>query len=193
MIQLSAIEDALTLHQGIGSTSVVRTASSRLRWITALLLFVAAALAIVLPFISATLLTIALGSVAVVAGLSQLLRVLAGGDLRSRLFRGLSALLYLAGGLWVLIDPIDSEVSLTLFAGLLLTFEGVMELAVAASGSGPARGPVLLDGIVTAILGGLLIAEWPSDSVWAVGTLLGFTLAMSAINLLSAPPAAEAP
>lgn len=172
---------------------MVRTASSRLRWITALLLFVAAALAIVLPFISATLLTIALGSVAVVAGLSQLLRVLAGGDLRSRLFRGLSALLYLAGGLWVLIDPIDSEVSLTLFAGLLLTFEGVMELAVAASGSGPARGPVLLDGIVTAILGGLLIAEWPSDSVWAVGTLLGFTLAMSAINLLSAPSAAEAP
>lgn len=168
-------------------------ASPRLRWITALLLLVAAGLAIVLPFVSATLLTIALGSVAVVAGLSQLLRLLAAGELRSRLFRGLSALLYLAGGVWVLIDPIDSEVSLTLFAGLLLTFEGVMELAVAASGRSPARAPVLVDGIVTAVLGGLLIAEWPSDSVWAVGTLLGITLGMSALNLLTAPSTPELP
>ena len=168
-------------------------ASGTLRWVTALLLFVAAGLSIVLPFVSATLLTIALGSVAVVAGISQLLRLLAGGDVRSRVFRGLSALLYLAGGLWVLINPIDSEVSLTLFAGLLLTFEGVMELAAAAAGNGPARGLVLIDGIVTAVLGGLLIAEWPSDSIWAVGTLLGITLGMSAINLLSAPAPAANP
>lgn len=165
------------------------SASGPLRWITALLLFLAAGLSIVLPFVSATLLTIALGSVAVVAGVSQLLRLLAVGDTRSRIFRGLSALLYLAGGLWVLIDPLDSEVSLTLFAGLLLTFEGVMELAAAAAGSGPARGLVLVDGIVTAVLGGLLVAEWPSDSIWAVGTLFGITLGMSAINLLSAPSA----
>ncbi len=162
-------------------------ASGSLRWITALLLFLAAGLSIVLPFVSATLLTIALGSVAVVAGVSQLLRLSAGGDTRSKIFRGLSALLYLGGGLWVLIDPIDSEVSLTLFAGLLLTFEGVMELAVAASGNGPARGLVLIDGVVTAVLGGLLIAEWPSDSIWAVGTLMGITLGMSAINLITAP------
>lgn len=162
-------------------------ASGTLRWVTALLLFLAAGLSILLPFVSATLLTLALGSVAGVAGISQLLRLLGGGDTRSRIFRGLSALLYLAGGLWVLVDPIDSEISLTLFAGLLLTFEGVMELAGAASGNGPARGLVLIDGVITAVLGGLLIAEWPSDSVWAVGTLLGITLGMSAINLLSAP------
>jgi uncharacterized membrane protein HdeD (DUF308 family) len=185
--------DLPTIAKRIAPTFVFTPASPRLRWITALLLLVAAGLAIVLPFVSATLLTIALGSVAVVAGLSQLLRLLAAGELRSRLFRGLSALLYLAGGVWVLIDPIDSEVSLTLFAGLLLTFEGVMELAVAASGRSPARAPVLVDGIVTAVLGGLLIAEWPSDSVWAVGTLLGITLGMSALNLLTAPSTPELP
>jgi uncharacterized membrane protein HdeD (DUF308 family) len=166
---------------------VFSPASGSLRWITALLLFLAAGLSIVLPFVSATLLTIALGSVAVVAGVSQLLRLTASGDTRSKIFRGLSALLYLGGGIWVLIDPIDSEVSLTLFAGLLLTFEGVMELAAAAAGNGPARGLVLIDGVVTAVLGGLLIAEWPSDSIWAVGTLMGITLGMSAINLLTAP------
>jgi uncharacterized membrane protein HdeD (DUF308 family) len=46
---------------------------------------------------------------------------------------------------------------------------------------------VLLDGIITAILGVMLISEWPSDSLWAIGTLLGIGLGFSAINLVTAP------
>jgi uncharacterized membrane protein HdeD (DUF308 family) len=46
---------------------------------------------------------------------------------------------------------------------------------------------VLADGIVTAVLGGLLIAEWPHSGTWAIGTMLGIGLAFSALNLLTAP------
>ncbi|MFM9104432.1 MAG: hypothetical protein ACKOPS_25220, partial [Cyanobium sp.] len=59
--------------------------------------------------------------------------------------------------------------------------------ASAAAGQGQARGLVLLDGIVTAIRGVLLIAEWPSDSLWAIGTLFGIGLGFSAVNLITAP------
>lgn len=166
-------------------------ASPTLRWLTAALLFAAAGLSIVLPFVSATLLTIAIGAVAVIAGVSQVLRLTGEADLKGKIFRLLSGLLYFGGGIWVLAFPIDSEVSLTLFVGFLLAFEGVMELAAAATSGGPARGLVLIDGIVTAILGGMLIAEWPTDSIWAIGTLFGIGLAFSAINLLTAPPAAQ--
>jgi uncharacterized membrane protein HdeD (DUF308 family) len=65
-----------------------------------------------------------------------------------------------------------------------------MELAAAAASQGEARGLVLIDGVVTAILGGLLVAEWPSDSLWAVGTLFGISLFFSAFRLLTT--AAEA-
>jgi uncharacterized membrane protein HdeD (DUF308 family) len=51
----------------------------------------------------------------------------------------------------------------------------------------PARGLVLLDGIVTAVLGGMLIAEWHSDRLWAIGLLFGIDLAFSALNLITAP------
>jgi len=98
----------------------------------------------------------------------------------------------LGGGVWVLALPVASEVSLTLFVGFLLAFEGVMELAAAATGQGAARGLVLIDGIVTAVLGGMLIAEWPSDSIWAIGMLFGIGMAFSAINLLTAPPSQPA-
>jgi uncharacterized membrane protein HdeD (DUF308 family) len=48
---------------------------------------------------------------------------------------------------------------------------------------------VLLDGIVTAVLGGLLIAEWPLSGTWAIGTMFGIGLGFSAMNLLTAPAA----
>ena len=162
-------------------------ASPALRWVTAALLLAAAGLSVVLPFVSATLLTIAVGAVSVIAGVSQILRLTGEAEVKGKIFRLLSGLLYLGGGIWVLAFPVASEVSMTLFVGFLLAFEGVMELAAAASGQGAARGLVLLDGIVTAVLGGMLIAEWPSDSIWAIGILFGIGMAFSAVNLLIAP------
>ena len=103
------------------------------RRIAAVLLIVASVAAILLPFASATLLTIGLGGIVFVAGVTQLLRI---GDIpnnQGKLFKGLSGLLYIGGAVFILIDPIDSEISLTLFAGVLLLIEGVMELATGAS------------------------------------------------------------
>jgi uncharacterized membrane protein HdeD (DUF308 family) len=163
-----------------------------LRRLTAVLLFVAAAASVVLPFISATALTLSFGVLAAVAGVTQLLRLGQAEGAKGKLFRALSGLFYLAAGLWVVADPLDSEVSLTLFIGLMLLFEGVMELAAAAASQGEARGLVLVDGLVTALLGGLLVAEWPSDSLWAVGTLFGISLFFSAVRLLGSPEAPSA-
>ncbi|MFM1798332.1 MAG: hypothetical protein RLZZ117_610 [Cyanobacteriota bacterium] len=163
-------------------------ASPRLRWLTIALLLAGSALSLLLPFVSAAFLTILLGSAAVVASLTQFLRLSGEADTRGKVFRALSGVLYLIGGLSCLVFPIQSTISLTLFIGCLLAVEGVMELAAAATRAVPARALVLLDGIITAVLGGMLIAEWPSDSVWAIGTLFGLSLAFSAINLLTASP-----
>ena len=162
-----------------------------LRWITAALLFLAAAASVALPFLSATALTLSIGVIAAVAGVGQLLRLgqVEGG--KARIFRGLTGTFYLAAGLWVVAYPVQSEVSLTLFVGLLLIAEGVMELAAAAASQAEARPLVLADGVITALLGGLLVAEWPTDSLWAVGTLFGISLFFTGVRLLSAP-AAEA-
>jgi uncharacterized membrane protein HdeD (DUF308 family) len=161
--------------------------SPTLRRITAALLLLAALLAIALPFVSSTLLTIALGGVAIAAGVSQLLRLTGSAGGQAKVFRGLSAALYLLGGVSLLAFPVQSTLSLTLFLGFLLAIEGVMELAAAAAGAVPARGLVLLDGIVTTVLGGLLIVEWPLSGTWAIGTMVGIGLGISAVNLLTAP------
>lgn len=162
--------------------------------IAAILLTLAAIAAIVLPFLSATLLTVGLGGVAFAAGVGQFLRLGGPDGAAAKLFRALSGILYCAAAVWVLIDPIDSEVSLTLFAGVLLLVNGVMELAAGATSGNKSGGIVVVDGLITSLLGLFLLLEWPSDSVWALGTLFGVGLFMTALNLFradaSAPPSA---
>ena len=67
--------------------AVSAPASPKLRWITATLLLVAAGLAIALPFLSSTLVTIALGGVAIAAGISQVLRLTSVEGSRGKVFR----------------------------------------------------------------------------------------------------------
>ena len=157
------------------------------RRIAAVLLVIAAIAAILLPFVSATLLTIGIGGIAFAAGIGQFLRLGDASNSQGKLFRVLSGLLYIGGAIFILIDPIDSEVSLTLFAGILLLVEGVMELASGASASGPAGGLSIVDGILTSLIGVLLVVEWPFDSLWALGTLFGVALFTSALKLFTSP------
>ena len=152
----------------------------------AILLTVAAITAMVLPFLSAPLLTLGLGGVAFAAGIGQLLRLGESDGTAAKVFRALSGLLYCAAAAWVVIDPIDSEISLTLFAGVLLLVNGVMELAAGASSGKQSGGIVVVDGLITSLLGLFLLLEWPSDSVWALGTLFGVGLLMTALNLFRA-------
>jgi len=160
--------------------------SERQRQIASALLILGAVAAILLPFISATLLTLALGGIAFSTGVSQLLRL--GQDQPTgKLFRLLSALLYIGGALFILIDPIEGEISLTLFAGVVVLVEGIMELAAGATSKGRMAGLVPLDGLLSAGIGLLLVLEWPSDSIWALGTLFGITLFSSALKLLKQP------
>ena len=159
--------------------------SKNQRQLSAALLILGGGAAILLPFISATLLTLALGGIAFSAGVSQLLRL--GQEATGKLFRLLSALLYIGGSLFILIDPIEGEISLTLFAGVVVLVEGIMELAAGATSKAPMAGLVLLDGLLSAGIGLLLVLEWPSDSVWALGTLFGVTLFSSAFKLLQQP------
>ena len=88
-----------------------------------------------------------------------------------------------------MVDPIEGEISLTLFAGVVILVQGIMELAAGATSKGPMAGLVLLDGLLSAGIGLLLVLEWPSDSIWALGTLFGITLFTSALKLLQKPSA----
>jgi uncharacterized membrane protein HdeD (DUF308 family) len=41
---------------------------------------------------------------------------------------------------------------------------------------------MLIDGVITLLLGLLIYVQWPSSSAWAIGTLVGVSMIMSGIS-----------
>jgi len=41
---------------------------------------------------------------------------------------------------------------------------------------------VLIDGIVTLLLGLMIYLQWPSSSAWVIGTLVGISLIISGVT-----------
>jgi uncharacterized membrane protein HdeD (DUF308 family) len=73
--------------------------------------------------------------------------------------------------------------SLTLVLAIFLLFEGVLELILYFRIRRIRHaGWILFDGLITLLLGFFIWVQWPSSSVWVIGTLVGISLIFSGIS-----------
>ena len=94
-------------------------------------------------------------------------------------------LVYLIGGLYFLTHTIMGVSTLTLLLSGVIVAEGVLEMvAYFRLKSVHGASWLLINGIVTLLLGGLIWFHWPSSSVWAIGTLVGVNLLMTGMSRL---------
>jgi uncharacterized membrane protein HdeD (DUF308 family) len=87
---------------------------------------------------------------------------------------------YIFIGGYLLFRPVVGVATLTLMLAFLFLVEGVLDFMLwwkSRSASGALW--ILLDSIVTLILGGMIYVQWPSSSAWAIGTLVGISMMMS--------------
>jgi uncharacterized membrane protein HdeD (DUF308 family) len=138
---------------------------------------------ILYPFITATLTTIVLGWTLIFVGGAQLIFALKSGNLGQRFWKILSGLLYGAVGIMLVSMPVRGVAALTGLLGGLFIAQGVFQM-IAAFKERPVEGWgwVLIDGIWSLLLGVLVLAQWPSSSVWAIGTLVGASVFVSGIS-----------
>ena len=148
-----------------------------------ILMFICGLIAIALPLISSIGIVILLAWVILFAGLSHLVFAFHSRGVGSVLWQILLAVLYVVAGIYLLIHPVLGVVSLTLVLAVFLVLEGIVEIALYFGLRGVQHsGWVLLDGIITLILGILIWRQWPSSSVWVIGTLIGISLIFSGIS-----------
>ena len=89
----------------------------------------------------------------------------------------LGGLLYLFVGMICILNPIFASVVLTLALGAGLIAAAAVRIYLAFQlPSGAPRAMVLLAGAVTGLLGLVIVAHWPANSVYVLGTLLGIDL-----------------
>src|SRR6266446_9307652 len=148
-----------------------------------ILMFICGILAISLPLASSIGIVILLAWLILFAGISHLIFAFHSHSIGGFLWQILLALIYGATAIYMLMNPLLGVLSLTLVLAVFLLVEGILEMAL-YFGIRRVRysGWVLFDGIVTLILGIFIWAQWPSSSVWVIGTLVGISLMFSGIS-----------
>jgi uncharacterized membrane protein HdeD (DUF308 family) len=101
----------------------------------------------------------------------------------SLIWRLLVGLAYVFFGVYLLARPALGVVSLTLVLATLFLVEGVLNIVLffrirSLQGSSW----VLIDGIITLLLGLMIYTQWPSSSAWAIGTLVGVSMIISGVT-----------
>jgi uncharacterized membrane protein HdeD (DUF308 family) len=96
------------------------------------------------------------------------------------------AVLTVIVGLWLIIEPHNGTLTLTLVLGIYFLFMGLTRATVAFVNRGqPNAGLLGLSGVCGLLIGILILAKWPSSADWAIGLLVGIDLIFAGWTLCS--------
>jgi uncharacterized membrane protein HdeD (DUF308 family) len=165
-------------------SDIVRRAST-LSILWGVLLIVLGVMAISSPMIAAVAVNVVISWLIVLAGVVHLAVAFHRREVGSMIWRSLVGLAYIFFGGYLIAHPVIGVASLTLVLASLFLIEGILDIALYFQARA-IRGSswMLIDGIITLLLGLLIYMQWPSSSAWAIGTLVGVSMIISGVTRL---------
>lgn len=153
--------------------------------VVGILLIIFGIVAIATPAIAGTAVVLVIGSVMLIAGIAQTISAFRVESGSSRWVPLVLGIITAAAGLVVLGHPLLGLSFLTLLLTVYFIVEGVWKIFASLSYR-PASGwiALLISGILTLLLGGLIWAQWPVSGLWAVGVLVGVNLLFTGLSLV---------
>jgi uncharacterized membrane protein HdeD (DUF308 family) len=148
-----------------------------------ILLTVLGVIAIALPAVTTLVTETWISLILVSAGSAKLVYAFQTRDRGGFLWKLLLGILYIVTGIMLFVKPYTGVLTLTLLLGSFLLTEGVFELLLAFRlRPQPNWTWALVNGIVTLILGGMILSHWPFNAPWLIGTLVGVSVLFSGIS-----------
>jgi uncharacterized membrane protein HdeD (DUF308 family) len=146
------------------------------------LLIVFGMVAVGMPLLAAVAVSALVAWLIVLAGIVHLMlafRVHGAGNMIWKMLVGIA---YVAFGAYLILHPLLNVVSLTLLLASLFLIEGILNIVLYVK-MRPIHGSswLLIDGIITLLLGLMIYMQWPSSSAWAIGTLVGISMIFSGV------------
>jgi uncharacterized membrane protein HdeD (DUF308 family) len=142
-------------------------------------------LAIIEPGVAGLAVTILVGWLLIFGGVAHLVAAFSGGGAGHVVWQVLIGIVYIVGGFYFLTHPLLGLGTLTLLLGVIILTEAVFEvIAYFRTRHEGGSGWLLVNALITLLLGGLIWSQWPWSSVWAIGTLVGVNLLMTGISRL---------
>lgn len=170
---------------------VVRNNRSRFRTV-GIVLIVLGVLAILFPLVFSIAAKTLLGWIFLLTGAAMLYLAFQAKGWRSGLWTGLIAVMHIALGVYLGLFALTGLIGLTFLMGLMFLVQGAFECMISLQHR-PKKGWgwLALNGVVTLLLGILLIAGLPGTALWAIGLFLGINFLSSGIALMALSKAAE--
>jgi uncharacterized membrane protein HdeD (DUF308 family) len=88
----------------------------------------------------------------------------------------LAAILFGIAGLLLVARPVISAEVLTLFMAMFFLVGGLFQIIGSIAVALPGWGWQVADGLITLVLGLLVLAQWPASGLWVIGLFIGIDL-----------------
>lgn len=143
-------------------------------------------IAILVPAVASVGTAIFIGWILVIAGAFLVAAAFSAHSIGTVVLRLLWAALTVIVGVWLIVEPHNGTLTLTLVLGIYFLFMGVTRIAVAFAARGQQNaGLVGLSGFCGLIIGILVLVKFPSSADWAIGLLVGIDLIFAGWTLTS--------
>jgi len=88
----------------------------------------------------------------------------------------LAAILFGIAGLLLVMRPVVSAEVVTMFMAMLFLVGGLFQIVGSIAVTLPGWGWQVVDGLITLVLGLLILAQWPASGFWVIGLFVGIDL-----------------
>jgi uncharacterized membrane protein HdeD (DUF308 family) len=118
------------------------------------------------------------GVLLLVGGVFQLAQAFTCKGWKAVLWHVLIGLLYVAAGIDIIADPVRASAVLTLVLAGILIAVGVSRIIMSFQIRAAVDGWYwsLLSGVISIVLGGMIIAQWPESGLWVIGLFVAIEL-----------------
>jgi len=113
-------------------------------------------------------------------------------DWKSRGLHILMGVIYVIGGIATMENPVLATTILTLVLGFSLIAIGAIRIGVAFQNKDVNQWALMvLSGVLTILIGLMIVLQWPWSSLWAIGLFVSVDLIMSGANFIAIALAAK--
>jgi len=139
-------------------------------------LVVLGSLALVVPLLATLTSVMLFGWLVVFGGVFEAVAAFSAPKWTGILLHLLSGILGIVVGTLMVTHPVAGAGALTLLLASFFFISGFFRIGTAIMLRFPSWGWATFGGIVTAVLGALIWAEWPSSTIWVIGTFVALDL-----------------
>ena len=155
--------------------------------IVGILTAIAGFAAISLPVFAGMTVSTIIGAILLFSGLVQAYHTFSISAWSEKLWYVLSAVLYIVGGVFILFNPLEGLVTITMLMVVVMILNGITRMFFGLTNRGlPSSNIITFSGLISVLIGGyfFFLLDDPAFSMTLLGTFVGISLVIEGISFI---------